>query len=109
MATAQTEFIEALAVLAVVFLASPPICFCYYYSVNTIFHDIYTLAESFASQNAQVLAEKRKGERLLHRMLPPYIAECLKKGQSVAAEHFDSTTVRMTQYSIILIAAGLRI
>ena len=50
-------------------------------------------AKELAAQTKTLTAEKRKGERLLHRMLPPFIADALKRGETVAPEHFEVTTV----------------
>lgn len=86
---------EALIFLLIVFFASPPLCAWYYFSVRKINLAIQKSAKAFASQNSELMVEKRKGEKLLHRMLPPSIAESLKKGDAVGAEKFESTTVNI--------------
>ncbi|XP_037094252.1 speract receptor-like [Pollicipes pollicipes] len=41
----------------------------------------------------QLIVEKKKTEALLHEMLPRYVADQLKRGNSVQAESFDSVTI----------------
>ncbi|XP_023933180.1 atrial natriuretic peptide receptor 2-like [Lingula anatina] len=46
------------------------------------------------SQKTKELAiEKKRTETLLHRMLPPSVADQLKKKNEVSAEHFESVTI----------------
>ena len=41
----------------------------------------------------QLVQEKKKTEALLYKMLPPSVADSLKKGQTVEAESFEAVTV----------------
>ncbi|OWA54870.1 hypothetical protein BV898_19262 [Hypsibius exemplaris] len=51
------------------------------------------VAHVLASQTKTLAMEKRRGERLLHRMLPPFIADSLKRGDHVLPEFFEAVTV----------------
>lgn len=41
----------------------------------------------------QLIQEKRKTEALLYKMLPPSVADSLRRGQTVEAESYDAVTV----------------
>nr|XP_050030214.1 guanylate cyclase 32E-like [Dermacentor andersoni] len=66
-----------------------------------IFDNMIAMMEKYASnleslvqeRTMQLLEEKKKTERLLHRMLPRSVAEQLKRGERVEAESFDSVTI----------------
>lgn len=51
------------------------------------------LEELVAERTSELDAEKAKTENLLYRMLPQTVAEELKLGRSVKAEHFDDVTL----------------
>ncbi|XP_077992088.1 atrial natriuretic peptide receptor 2-like [Glandiceps talaboti] len=46
-----------------------------------------------AERTSQLVEEKRKTDQLLFRMLPPTVAEQLKRGQSVEGEFFEQVTI----------------
>ena len=91
--TADTDFSDALALLIVAVIIYP-VCGWYIYSVNSIDKFIERSAKQLAEQTNEISAEKKKGEGLLHRMLPPSIADALKRGESIPAEHYEAVTVR---------------
>ncbi|XP_060068241.1 atrial natriuretic peptide receptor 1-like [Ylistrum balloti] len=51
------------------------------------------LEELVAERTSELDAEKQKTENLLYRMLPQSVAEDLKLGKTVKAEHFDEATI----------------
>ncbi|XP_077996444.1 atrial natriuretic peptide receptor 1-like [Glandiceps talaboti] len=51
------------------------------------------LEEIVDQRTEEVLEEKRKTDRLLHRMLPLTVAEQLKSGRKVDPENYDSATI----------------
>ncbi|XP_065940267.1 atrial natriuretic peptide receptor 2 isoform X1 [Magallana gigas] len=51
------------------------------------------LEELVAERTSELDAEKKKTENLLYRMLPQSVADDLKKGKPIEAEHFDETTI----------------
>ncbi|XP_055353540.1 uncharacterized protein LOC129599347 [Paramacrobiotus metropolitanus] len=109
-ATAQGELSEALTFLIIVSIVCPPLCVWYFLSVSRINRTIGKSAKALANQTTELSAEKRKGEKLLHRMLPPTIADALKRGENVSAEHFDSTTKissRSTPLQVVELLNGL--
>lgn len=71
-----------------------------------IFDNMMAMMEKYANNLEQLVdertdqlqEEKKKTEALLLEMLPRPVAEQLKKGNKVEAEHYDM--VRCTQYSI---------
>uniref|UniRef100_A0A183UJH8 guanylate cyclase n=1 Tax=Toxocara canis TaxID=6265 RepID=A0A183UJH8_TOXCA len=52
-----------------------------------------TLEEEVEARTKEVDEEKKRSDILLYRILPRQVAECLKAGQSVAPELFDSVTI----------------
>ncbi|XP_077527361.1 guanylyl cyclase at 32E [Haemaphysalis longicornis] len=66
-----------------------------------IFDNMIAMMEKYAcnleslvqERTTQLVEEKKKTERLLHRMLPRSVAEQLKRGERVEAESFDSVTI----------------
>ncbi|OWA54019.1 Atrial natriuretic peptide receptor 1 [Hypsibius exemplaris] len=90
---AQGDFVQAMALLIVVVVCCPPLCLWYVQSVNKINRVIANSAKTLANQTKTLAAERRRGEKLLHRMLPPFIADALKRGDTVSAEHFEATTI----------------
>lgn len=62
---------------------------------------VVRMLEKYASNLEGIVAErtqklndeKRKTEQLLHRMLPPSIADKLKAGLAIEAEYFNEVTV----------------
>ncbi|GAV05012.1 hypothetical protein RvY_15203 [Ramazzottius varieornatus] len=50
-------------------------------------------ASALSSQAAEISAAKRTADKLLHRLLPPSVADSLKRGSLVPAEHFEAITV----------------
>lgn len=66
-----------------------------------IFDNIMTIMEKYATNLEDIVdertellkEEKKKTEELLHQMLPPSVAEQLKRGKRVEAEAFDSVTI----------------
>ncbi|XP_055353565.1 uncharacterized protein LOC129599370 [Paramacrobiotus metropolitanus] len=91
--TAQAEMTEAIIFLVIVAVVCPPLCLWYFVSVSQINRTIGKSARALAKQTTEISTEKRKGEKLLHRLLPPSIAEALKRGDPVTAEHFETTTI----------------
>ena len=83
-----------MALLIVAVIVCPPLCAWYVYSVNNINNFIGRSAKQLAKQTTEISVEKKKGEGLLHRMLPPSIADALKRGEAISAEHYDAVTVR---------------
>ena len=53
----------------------------------------YVYSEAARKAEAKLELEQQKSERLLLNILPASIAERLKEGNSVIADHFESTTV----------------
>ncbi|XP_049826749.1 guanylate cyclase 32E isoform X1 [Aethina tumida] len=53
----------------------------------------YNLESLVQERTNQLTEEKKKTDALLHRMLPKYVAECLKRGDKVEAEIFDCVTI----------------
>ncbi|CAH0563498.1 unnamed protein product [Brassicogethes aeneus] len=53
----------------------------------------YNLEGLVQERTNQLTEEKKKTDALLHRMLPKYVAESLKKGDKVEAEIFDCVTI----------------
>ncbi|KAK3101573.1 hypothetical protein FSP39_004555 [Pinctada imbricata] len=51
------------------------------------------LEELVAERTSELDAEKKKTENLLYRMLPQSVAEELKQGNQIKAEHFDEATI----------------
>lgn len=51
------------------------------------------LEELVAERTLQLCEEKKKTDQLLHRMLPPSVAELLKIGKLVPAEMYESVTI----------------
>ena len=80
--------------LIVAVLICFPLCGWYIFSVNNINKFIGRSAKQLAKQTTELSVQKEKGERLLHRMLPPSIADALKRGEAISAEHYDAVTVR---------------
>ncbi|CAD5122392.1 DgyrCDS10822 [Dimorphilus gyrociliatus] len=68
---------------------------------SNIFDNIMTIMEKYATNLEEIVdertellkEEKKKTEELLHQMLPPSVAEQLKRGKRVEAETFDSVTI----------------
>ncbi|OWA54018.1 Guanylate cyclase 2G, partial [Hypsibius exemplaris] len=90
---ATTDFTQSLAFLVLVAAGCPPLCIWYFRSVSQINGTIAKSAHVLASQTKTLAMEKRRGERLLHRMLPPFIADSLKRGDHVLPEFFEAVTV----------------
>ncbi|KAL3842855.1 hypothetical protein ACJMK2_020836 [Sinanodonta woodiana] len=51
------------------------------------------LEDLVAERTSELDAEKKKTENLLYRMLPQSVAEDLKLGKPIKAEHFDEVTI----------------
>ncbi|KAG8522890.1 Olfactory guanylyl cyclase GC-D [Galemys pyrenaicus] len=51
------------------------------------------LEDLIQERTEELELEKQKTERLLSQMLPPSVAEALKKGATVEPEHFDQVTI----------------
>ncbi|XP_055331179.1 atrial natriuretic peptide receptor 2-like [Paramacrobiotus metropolitanus] len=52
-----------------------------------------TLEEEVEHKTRQFMEEKRRGEEILSRMLPKYVARAITDGMHIEPETFDSTTV----------------
>ena len=52
--------------------------------------------KKLAESQAKLAEESRRSEALLYRMLPPFAAEKLKKGESVEAEDYPSVSILFT-------------
>ncbi|WKY12613.1 hypothetical protein Q1695_003871 [Nippostrongylus brasiliensis] len=52
-----------------------------------------SLEEEVEERMKELVAEKKKSDVLLHRMLPKQVAEKLKAGESVEPESYDSVTI----------------
>ena len=50
-------------------------------------------AEHVSQQTTELNFEKKRTERLLNQMLPPSVADALKKNRQVEAENYDSVTI----------------
>ncbi|XP_048576040.1 atrial natriuretic peptide receptor 1-like isoform X3 [Nematostella vectensis] len=68
---------------------------------TNIFDNIVYMMEKYADnleelvmeRTGQLIEEKKKTDALLERMLPPSVAEQLKKGKAVEAESFDEVSI----------------
>ncbi|XP_045536588.1 atrial natriuretic peptide receptor 2 isoform X1 [Papilio machaon] len=77
------------AVLIVVLLASPILILLLRHTIWTI----QTFTESIELSNQRLVAEKRKSDVLLSRMLPMAVIRRLRAQRTVPAESFDAVTI----------------
>ncbi|EYC34735.1 hypothetical protein Y032_1537g3913, partial [Ancylostoma ceylanicum] len=61
--------------------------------VNTLENYASSLESEVEERMKELVAEKKKSDLLLYRMLPREVADRLKMGQSVEPESYDSVTV----------------
>ncbi|XP_013170120.1 PREDICTED: atrial natriuretic peptide receptor 2-like [Papilio xuthus] len=77
------------AVLIIVLLASPVLILLLRHTIWTI----QTFTESIELSNQRLVAEKRKSDVLLSRMLPMAVIRRLRAQRTVPAESFDAVTI----------------
>ncbi|KIH53479.1 hypothetical protein ANCDUO_16391 [Ancylostoma duodenale] len=61
--------------------------------VNTLENYASSLESEVEERMKELVAEKKKSDLLLYRMLPREVADRLKMGHSVEPESYDSVTV----------------
>ncbi|XP_068633617.1 atrial natriuretic peptide receptor 2-like [Battus philenor] len=87
--TARRTLAIGIAVLIVVLLASPILILLLRHTIWTI----QTFTESIELSNQRLVAEKRKSDVLLSRMLPMAVIRRLRAQRTVPAESFDAVTI----------------
>ncbi|XP_013417913.1 uncharacterized protein LOC106179004 [Lingula anatina] len=65
----------------------------YITSIRSVMKTLKVYAGKVSQKTKELACEKKRTETLLHRMLPPSVADQLKKKKEVVAEYFDSVTV----------------
>ncbi|XP_077982049.1 uncharacterized protein LOC144437055 [Glandiceps talaboti] len=83
----------SLVILALVLLVCPIISIMYIMSVNRMTSAIKLYALTLTEKTMELNKEKKRSEHLLYRMLPPTVADDLKRNKTVNAECFDSVTI----------------
>ena len=76
-------------IMAVILLASPLII----HSIVIQTRKIQNMGDILQDKMTELDQERVRAETLLHQMLPPTVAQELKKGISVHSEYFDSVTI----------------
>ncbi|GAU95927.1 hypothetical protein RvY_07449-3 [Ramazzottius varieornatus] len=92
-AAARHDFNLAIAILIFIIVVCPLLCTWYVYSVSKMAQLIGNYAEHVGQQTVELNFEKKRTERLLYQMLPPSVADALKKNRQVEAEYYDSVTI----------------
>nr|XP_006825617.1 PREDICTED: uncharacterized protein LOC102809714 [Saccoglossus kowalevskii] len=90
---AVRETIISFVILALVLTICPMIGVWYVISVNRMTSAIKHYALNLTTKTTELSKEKKRSEKLLYQMLPPTVAEELKRNNTVNAEYFESVTI----------------
>ena len=61
--------------------------------IQTLLVAIGEYAKKLQSKTLELKAEKKRTDRLLYQLLPPFVADQLRHGKPVEAEYFDCVTI----------------
>ena len=61
--------------------------------IHKILNKVKLFAQTLTMKTKQLALEKKKTDNLLYRMLPRKVADTLKRGNMVDAEHYNSVTI----------------
>ena len=64
---------------------------------------ISSAANALASETMALSAERKRGDKLLQRMLPPAVTDALKRGIPVNAQQFDGATVSFRSFMMYVL------
>ena len=84
-----TSLITSATIMTVILLLSPLIM----HSIVQQTRKIQNMGDILQAKVAELDQERERAETLLHQMLPPTVAQELKKGISVHSEYFESVTI----------------
>ena len=87
--TSKRDLIIQSILLVLVIAGTPVMCF----AVARLTFSIQSFACKLSLRTKQLDEEKDRADALLYQMFPKYVAEQLKRGEIVRAEHFQSVTV----------------
>ncbi|XP_064641408.1 uncharacterized protein LOC135496178 [Lineus longissimus] len=91
--SADTSLTSYSVVIIIISLCSLGIGYFYTMNVQKIVSSVRKYTLNLRDKSLALASEKKQTERLLHLMLPKAVADQLKQGTCVAAEHFDCVTV----------------